>query len=502
MTRAPTRRQDGFTLIEVMVAITILLVGVLGTVTMIDGANSVTARTKAREGATALARSVLEIGRGIPYRELTAARVLTELEGRAGFADASASAGGHQISSRGFTYTVTPAVCAMDDPKDNLGSHDEEGIAFCAESDGPADPAVDRNADDYRRVSVQLSWTPTSTQPESVKQTGIVTNPVGGLGPSVTELEPDSPATTTISTTVEDASYDVTTSAAAQSVSWSINGSRLGFAEGSGTAWEFTWELGDPDTPTFVDCTYVVQAEAFDDKGRAGAPRALTVTLNRRVPFAPTGLAGGRNLNGDADSDYVDVQWNPNPECDIQGYEVYRGTAPAAVTTLVCEVDAGDPTECVDDDAPQTGTLYYEVLAVEATPGGGTRDGDRAGPLVVDDANTSVPGAPADFTVCTGGNPDCNDIDGNPAPTGSPVLSWSPSTDADDDAIAFYRVYRDGATYADRLDVLFPVPGKPLVFVDDTAGSAHTYFVSAVDDRFGESPLTPDPGAGGGLAWP
>ncbi len=44
------------TLIEVMVATMILLVGVLGTVTMIDGANATTSKTKAREGATHLGR--------------------------------------------------------------------------------------------------------------------------------------------------------------------------------------------------------------------------------------------------------------------------------------------------------------------------------------------------------------------------------------------------------------------------------------------------------------
>ena len=45
MARVRIASQTGFTLIEVMVAITLLLVGVLGTVTMIDGANAVTSKT-------------------------------------------------------------------------------------------------------------------------------------------------------------------------------------------------------------------------------------------------------------------------------------------------------------------------------------------------------------------------------------------------------------------------------------------------------------------------
>ena len=61
-----------------MVAIVVLLVGVLGVVVMLDGANAVTSRTKAREGATNLSRSVLELARGA-YRELTANGSVAEL---------------------------------------------------------------------------------------------------------------------------------------------------------------------------------------------------------------------------------------------------------------------------------------------------------------------------------------------------------------------------------------------------------------------------------------
>jgi prepilin-type N-terminal cleavage/methylation domain-containing protein len=493
MTRRSDRSESGFTLVEVMVAMSILLIGVLGTVTMIDGANAGTSRTKAREGGTALARSVLEIARAVPYRELTAARVLTELDGHSGLADAKPGQSGHQIVTRGFTYTVTPTACAMDDPKDNLGSHDESAVTFCADTDalGVGATASDRNPDDYRRVGISLSWSPDVSHTDSVKQTGIVANPVGGLGPSVTELDPKTPATTTITTNVSAASYDLTTSSIPSEVSWSINGQRLGQASGSGTAWTFSWDLGPTDAPKFVDCAYVVQAEAFDDKGRGGAAKALTVTLNRRAPFAPVDFAGGRNLNGAR----VDVQWSPNQECDVKKYAVYRGTSSGAINTLVCAPLAGAPTECVDETAPAHTTLYYQVVAVDTPPTGGDREGTRSAILTVgdEDANQPPPTAPTNLTVCTGGNPGCNDIDGEPAPPGSPVLAWDPGSDPD--GIAFYRIYRDGNTYGDRLSILYADPSKPLVFIDATASGAHGYRVSAVDPFFGESALT-DP-----VAW-
>jgi prepilin-type N-terminal cleavage/methylation domain-containing protein len=493
MTPARARNEHGFTLVEVMVAMTLLLVGVLGTVTMIDGANAVTGRTKGREAATALGRSVLEIARGVQYKDLTPAKVLEELSARPGLADSQGGVAGHQIASRNFVYTVTPTVCSMDDPKDNLGSHAEPALTFCPESSALSGgaPVRDRNPDDYRRIGVQLTWTSDAGRIETLVQRGLITNPVGGLGPSVTKLSPDTPNTTTITTSVTSAAYDVTTSTFADTVGLTVNGARLGDAIGEGTAWEFAWDLGDPNAPKFVDCTYVLQAEAFDEEGRAGAPSALTVTLNRRRPFAPSTFAGGRNLNGAR----VDLQWNKSPECDVKQYRVYRGTAPGSIATLVCTVPSTASTDCVDETAPSGVTLYYQVVALDTPSGGGDREGDRSGTLTVgDEATNTPPTAPPTLTVCTGGQPDCNDIDGNPASSGLPVLSWKAADDPD--GIQFYRVYRGGNTYDHRLDVLFPVANKPLVFIDDTATSSYDYYVSAVDVFFGESALT------GPVSWP
>lgn len=503
MARARIGSQSGFTLVEVMVAIAVLLVGVLGAVALIDGASAQTSRTKARAGATALARSVLEIGRGVPYAELTAARVLTELQARGGFADAAGGAG-HQIRSRGFVYTVAPVVCSMDDPKDSLGTHDELGVAFCPDSDRIAgSPAtVDRNPDDYRRMAVSLSWRVGGGEAESTTQTGIVANPVGGLGPSVLSLTQAVPFDETDPVSIVSGTqgeYDVVTSAVPEDVAWSVKGNRMGSAEGEGTSWSFTWDLGAVDDPLFHDCTYVLQAQAFDDKARAGAARALTVIVNRRQAFGPRNFAGGANLHAGGD---VDLQWDANLECDVEAYRVFRGVDGGPLDTEVCLVSSGAPTECVDR-SPPAGELAYRVVAYDRNPAGVARAGDQSAAVVVPSPlDNAAPGAPASLTVCTGGafESDCDDIEGNPAPEGTAVLSWPPvaDPDGDGDPIRFYRVYRaptavDQPGYEHRLDVLFPVfdgdgePVAPLVFVDDGATGAHRYWVTAVDERFGES---------------
>jgi prepilin-type N-terminal cleavage/methylation domain-containing protein len=496
MTRARVRRQDGFTLIEVMVAITLLLVGVLGTVTMIDGANAVTTTTKAREGATALARSVLEISRGVQYRELTGAAILAELEARPGLEDADPVTEGHQVESRNFVYTVTPSACSMDDDKDNLGDHDEPAVTFCPESEEPTggETVLDRNPDDYRRVTVRLDWALQGDRTESLTQRGLVTNPVGGLGPSVTTFTPDTPDTDMIvSGLTETATYDITTSTVADTVDWSVNGSRRA-AEGADTSWGFSWDLGPVNDPNVIDCTYVLQAEAFDEKGRAGSPNALTVTINRREPFAPKGFAGGRNQNGA----FVDLQWSANSECDVKEYRVYRGTDLEPIETLVCTRSSSQPKECIDDEAPSDETLYYEVVAVDTPADGRDEEGDRSATLtVVSEEDNAQPLPPETLSVCTGDGETlgCTDIEGQPAPDGAAVLSWPEASDPDGDAIAFYRVYRidgvagpaDEPTYADRFDVLFKVPDKPLVFVDASVAGTRSYWVTAVDEHFGES---------------
>jgi prepilin-type N-terminal cleavage/methylation domain-containing protein len=494
MSRFRARSQDGFTLIEVMVAISVLLIGVLGTVTMVDGASKATSRTKAREGGTALARTVLEVARGVPFENLTSERVVDEIALRSGLADSDAVTPGHQITSRGFTYTVLPTVCSMDDPKDALGEHDLP-VPFCSDSDVMAGGggAIDRNPDDYRRVVVQLTWAGGPDTTDSVRQTGIVTNPVGGLGPSVIDFDPDVPGTAEI-TGGTSASYDVRTSTDAAQVTWAVNGRRLGDADGSERDWSFDWPLGDVDDPLFLDCTYVLQAEAFDDNGRSGAAKALTITLNRRQPFPPPNFEGGRIVS-DPGSDDVDLQWDKNRECDIQGYRVYRGVDGGPVDTVVdeCTIAAGAKTECVDVDPP-AGTLTYHVVALD-TGLTGPRPGDPSTQVVVPMSTTNQPPAtPTPLTACTGGNPGCNDFEGNPAPEGTAVLQWGASTDPDGDAIAFYRVYRGGTTYADRLDILFPV--DPLVFIDSTVTGSHTYYVTAVDEHFAESaPVGP-------VSWP
>ena len=488
----PFASQRGMTIVELMVAVVVLAIGILGTVAMIDNSNANTSKTKAREGSTNLARGLLEIARGMPYKDLTAAELVDTINDRPGFADAS-GASGHQISSRNFLYTVGIEVCLVDDAKDGYGERETtSNPPYCADNAAipPGDPLRDRNPDDYKRVAMTFSWTANGVSATS-RQTGVISNPVGGLGPSIVDLDitAPNPGITNISTPATTASFQATTSVSAVEVDWSIEAQTVGKAAGGPVTWTFDWNLVEtkPDgTLLYPDCTYLIGAEAFDDKDRSGAPKALTVNLNRIAPVAPTGFEGGRNLNGDR----VDLQWSKNRECDIKGYRVYRGTSPTSTPTLVCSTSPSVQ-ECVDEPgpAPAAGTTYYyRVVATDTAPDLSTREGTFSAPIAISEGNAPPTGV-TNLSVCAGGSPGCTDIDGNAVANGANALRWDAASDPDG-TIYFYRIYRNGNAYGNRYSVLFPVSGKPLVFVDSAPVSgANSYWVSAVDGAFGESPL-------------
>src|SRR5204862_8164119 len=102
----------------------------------------------------------------------------------------------------------------------------------------------------------------------STKQTTVVTNPVGGFGPSITSLIPTNVSgggggggsLVLTDSILNVAKFAATTSSPAAEVNWAINGDVQGKASGSGTSWNFGWNLSKtkPDGATvFPDCTYL-----------------------------------------------------------------------------------------------------------------------------------------------------------------------------------------------------------------------------------------------------
>src|SRR5919199_1594965 len=139
-TRIRIRLQDdsGFTIVEVMIAAVVLIVGLLGTLTMIDGAQSATRTTKAREQATNLQRELIEAARTVAYEQLVPGNTSAMVSNQPGLGDSSLSSPGWTIRRRGVTYAVSMGSCAVDDPRDGTGAHDA-GV-FCANQGSSTTP--------------------------------------------------------------------------------------------------------------------------------------------------------------------------------------------------------------------------------------------------------------------------------------------------------------------------------------------------------------------------
>jgi type IV pilus assembly protein PilV len=144
--RTPTRpgagREDGFTIIEVMVAMVIMLVGVLGTLTIIQGSMSSSNRTNAREQGTNLARDLVERTRQAAYTSVTTAQAPATLRATLPASQVGALSGDtFSVTRRGVTYTAKVTACSIDDPTDGAGVGNATFCAAPTSTTAPGSPA-------------------------------------------------------------------------------------------------------------------------------------------------------------------------------------------------------------------------------------------------------------------------------------------------------------------------------------------------------------------------
>jgi hypothetical protein len=465
MTRRPpstpaTRacREEGFTIVEGVVAGLVLVVGLLGVLTLLTGSLRGTAANNSRVAATNLTRELIEATRGLDYDDMAGSLVQTRLQ-----AEGLGSGNPWTIERRGVTYTVEATSCTFDDPADKLAA--SPPVEVCAPA--PSGTSGDPNGDDFRRTTFELSWDEPGGGPRTLTQTTLVVNPSGGLGPRVSSFSPVTQTITNALATVATVVWNTTT---AQTLRWvADDGVSSGSITGT-TSFTTNWDIGTSGSGTEVlDGSYQLTAQPYDARNIAGEVKRANVVLNRRQPYAPPSLAGGHNTRL---GDWVELQWSPNNERDILGYKaVWSGLDGVAGTfddLQVCPLlSAGTmlsptTTSCVDLSPPIGASKYY-VLAVDRNRDGALRDGDRR--LLSIAAASARPSPPrGTFSVTSVG--------------GQPRLSWNAPSSG---TVSFYRIYRDGSRY-DRTS------GASTTFTDESAGSsAHFYWVTAVDPTFNES---------------
>jgi prepilin-type N-terminal cleavage/methylation domain-containing protein len=449
---------DGFTLIEVLVASVVLVVGLLGVLTLLSGAIRTTRANRERVGATNLTRRLIEATRALDYDDMAGALVQARLQ-----AGGMGAGSPWTYVSGATTYTIVATSCTYDDPADKLASPRPDRVCLPQ----PIAPAGDSNGDDFRRTTFQVSWPGGGGggTVRSVTQTTLVGNPSGGLGPRIVSF---TPVTQTITTTISSVAVDWTTTSA-RSLRWVVDdGASAGSSTGS-TSFTSTWAIGSSGSRAageVLDGAYQITAQPFDDRDIAGEVKQANVVLNRREPYAPTAFAGGHDTRA---GDWVDLQWAANRERDILGYRVVRAGLLGDVQ--VCPgADEGSmlapTTSSCADRSPTILPATYHLVAIDRAADNQPRDGDRATLLV--GLASLRPTAPTALTVQTAAD--------------GPRLAWNAPAAG---SVQFYRVYRDGSAFADRYD---RTAADVRTFTDTSAGSgAHTYWVTAVNGSFNES---------------
>jgi hypothetical protein len=455
-----------------MVAAVVLVVGMLSVVSMLQGGLRKTGLNNDRVTATNLARELLEAARGLDYDLLDAGNLRVEIQKLPNMGGGSAWV----VTRRNRVFQVTVSSCVVDDPSDRLSADAPAAPNVPCPRDGTTvNDNRDPNGDDFRRVSFTVAWGPSGRR-RSVTQSGLIVNPTGGLGPRLTAF---GTTTTVINRAASPMPQNVAftaTSTNAASLAWTADdglnrGSITAPLGGSATSWTFNWPIGAFGSTTEVfDGTYQVSAQAFNLRDVPGDARSVTVTLDRDWPRTPTGFQGGHDTRT---GDWVDIEWKANPERDIVGYRVFRGS------TQVCPTD---PTKylpvgtlsCADMSPPPGGTTYT-MVAVDVDVRTGTTTNSKV------PASLTILGPGSRPAAATG------PLTVSPGAGGAPKLRWNASPDP----VLFYRVYADGTGFAQR--VARTADALALTWTDASAATtAHRYWVTAVDPRFNESdPIGP-----------
>jgi type IV pilus modification protein PilV len=470
--RLCVRDEAGFTLIEVLVAMVVLVVGLLGLLNMLDTSVKASMTTRAREGATNLARQIIEDARTIPYAQVIPTSIESQLQAMSGLADAS-SASGWQVERRGFAYTVTVKECALDNSKDGLAK--THGSTFCEGQQAWKEGiAVDTEPEDLKRITVEVGWT-IQKHTATVKQVSTLTAAGQSIGLIATKLELTSPFASTTPVIEAEATKALTFSVSfpegASAIIWSLEGAKQEeiTLSSKATSTTFSWTINESAQKIYVsDGTYQISAQAVNSTGVIGPPISIPVRLIRGTPKAPSEIVGGFNTvytSGSA-TEVAELQWKADSERDVIGYRVY---GPAK--ELICPESTetlSTATSCIDLDllATKPSERAYSVVALYRNAAEVVKE-SSPGEVTIKRSESTAPNPPTSLVLTKNAD-------------GSVTLKWTAPTGGAE--VSFYRIYRGSKEYTSRYGETTTTE-----FKDTDAATTHEYWVTAVGKHLTES---------------
>jgi Tfp pilus assembly protein PilV len=431
------RQQSGLSLVETLVSAVVMLTGLMGTFLLVDVADNSSNRSRAREGATNIAREVLENARDTSYVEIGQSGWLDpSLQSLTGGAGTVTAIDSHTrqttVTRRGVTYTVVASWCSVDDQRDGYGTH-TSSASWC--SDSATTGTADSQSEDFKRVSTELTWQVNNrTQP---KLTQTATFGAGGVavGPTTTALSITQPTGLTgdpVVITANPTGGIVTflgTAIGASDMKFAVNGVEVsgGVTNNTNGTWSFNWNIS-----TLKDATYSISATAIDALGTRGQGRNISVKLARGTATAPANVTGGYNdvyNGGGSTQQVVELEWDASPEGTVTGYSVEKGGS------TVSGCGQSWKTYCIDLSPASSGSTTYTVKTWYLTGAGAAAFASTTYSVTAPSAGGTVA---TDYwmaesqTVATtkcynpGGSATERDILSS-APTGSTTTSWAGS---------------------------------------------------------------------------
>jgi prepilin-type N-terminal cleavage/methylation domain-containing protein len=192
----PGRSEDGFTLVEVMVAMLLLLVGLFGVLNMLDQGNESTSRTLTRDAAVGLARDVVERAATTSPAVLTPAAIgeaLREGVDPDGSRGTTATGADGSWTLRGrTTFRVKATVCSLARPGAGVPVVD---ASFCTAGTSPTGPVVTSGGcsaqlEDDPTIGVQVRLLGTTSLCVAGTLAGTVCQLLGSAGTTNAMLAP------------------------------------------------------------------------------------------------------------------------------------------------------------------------------------------------------------------------------------------------------------------------------------------------------------------------
>jgi type IV pilus assembly protein PilV len=531
------RGEHGFTLIEVMVAAMVLVVGLLAMLGMLIVANKTTQTNRVRQEATNVAREVIENVRALSYTQLAtpssiASAMLPQLTTGATLSGSTLtvtrSAGTGGGSSSGYSFHVTFTTCSLDDPADGYGNHSSlpaSGGTWCP--DVAPGGTQDSNPDDYKRVSVTV--TPTGSggaaRTYPVQQTvDIYAKPVNG--PAVSCLTTTTCPGSNVSVTTlgsNSLTFNVTTTSPAYQIQWLVNGNPPGAQDSTGqngvyspvgSTSSFTWSIPF-SAGNSIDGTYSISALALDPNGNSGTRSTLQVTVNEHQVVAPASFNAGfdQQISG------VDIQWVPSVDQDVLYYHVYHQYNGGSPTPVSCSTPTGPVTDVTGTSCTDTANMATEAPPVNSQctyqqpyPGVKTNVywvvGVDRDPVTNLPRESTLKSAQVDANLCDHAPSAPGNLTGS-LNGGALNLNWfAPAAPVDPDAssgdtITSWRVYRWPASQgntpqlsvANRLQLVGAGNGGSFVTTasdpsPDPSGVTQDYCLTSVDTHLDESPCS------------